>query len=188
MFFSVTVKSFSLYLVSEQREVGQNYWRLTRVFTHTINTIMVVFLFTVVEIFINKRRDPHAVCIAFSALHEKWSFITVTTKVPPWELCWILWFQSLTWIWPNYLMGFNCSFSGFGGLEVACWPLVPKFAGSNPTEAVGFFRAKKYPQHTFLRRGSKASVPCRRFTACKRSLNVEVGHFQAKFIVHFSPK
>ena len=29
---------------------------------------------------------------------------------------------------------------GFGGLEVACWPLVPKFAGSNPTEAVGFFR------------------------------------------------
>jgi len=22
--------------------------------------------------------------------------------------------------------------------EVACWPLVPKFAGSNPAEAVGF--------------------------------------------------
>ena len=33
--------------------------------------------------------------------------------------------------------------SGFGGLEVACWPSVSKFAGSNPTEAVGFFRAKK---------------------------------------------
>ena len=32
---------------------------------------------------------------------------------------------------------------GFGGLEVACWPLVPKFAGSNPVEAVGFFREKK---------------------------------------------
>ena len=28
-------------------------------------------------------------------------------------------------------------------LEVACWPLVPKFAGSNPAEAVEFFRAKK---------------------------------------------
>ena len=27
---------------------------------------------------------------------------------------------------------------GFGGLAVACWPLVPKFAGSNPAEAVGF--------------------------------------------------
>ena len=33
--------------------------------------------------------------------------------------------------------------SGFSGLEVACWPLVPKFAGSNPAEAIGFFRAKK---------------------------------------------
>ena len=35
------------------------------------------------------------------------------------------------------------SFSGFGGLGVACWPLVPKFADSNPAEAVGFLRAKK---------------------------------------------
>jgi hypothetical protein len=33
--------------------------------------------------------------------------------------------------------------SDFGGLGVACWPLVPKFAGSNPTEAVRFLRAKK---------------------------------------------
>jgi len=31
---------------------------------------------------------------------------------------------------------------GFGGLEVACWPLVPKFAGSNPAKAFGFLRAK----------------------------------------------
>ena len=31
----------------------------------------------------------------------------------------------------------NCS--SFGGLEVACWTLVPKFAGSHPAEeAVGF--------------------------------------------------
>ena len=34
-------------------------------------------------------------------------------------------------------------YSGFGGLGVAFWLLVPKFAGSNPAEAVGFFRAKK---------------------------------------------
>ena len=33
--------------------------------------------------------------------------------------------------------------SSFGGLEVPCWPLVTKFAGSNPAEAVGFFRSKK---------------------------------------------
>jgi len=29
------------------------------------------------------------------------------------------------------------------GLGVACWPLVPKFAGSNPAEAVGFFKGEK---------------------------------------------
>ena len=40
--------------------------------------------------------------------------------------------------------------SGFGGLGVGCWRLVPKFAGSNPAEAVGFLRA---------RRGSKAVGP-----------------------------
>jgi len=47
---------------------------------------------------------------------------------------------------------------GFGGLGVACWPLVPKFAGSNPAEAVGFL-GRKNPQHVFLRRGSKAVGP-----------------------------
>jgi len=26
-------------------------------------------------------------------------------------------------------------YSAFGGLGLACWPLVPKFAGSNPAEA-----------------------------------------------------
>jgi hypothetical protein len=31
----------------------------------------------------------------------------------------------------------------FGRLEVACWLLVPKFAGSNPAETVRFLRAKK---------------------------------------------
>jgi len=49
----------------------------------------------------------------------------------------------------------NC---GFGGLEVACWPLVPKFAGSHPVEAVGFL-GRKNPQHAFLQRGSKAVGP-----------------------------
>jgi hypothetical protein len=37
----------------------------------------------------------------------------------------------------------KCHISSFGGLGVACWPFVPKFAGSNPAEAVGFLRAKK---------------------------------------------
>ena len=42
---------------------------------------------------------------------------------------------------------FNTFNSGFGGLEVACWSLVPKFAGSNPAEAVGILRVYKNPQH-----------------------------------------
>jgi hypothetical protein len=46
--------------------------------------------------------------------------------------------------------------SGFGGLEVACWPLVPKFAVGGEV---------------------KPSVPCRRFTACKKipKCNVKAG-------------
>jgi hypothetical protein len=48
--------------------------------------------------------------------------------------------------------------SSFGGLEVACWPLVPKFAGSHAAEAVGFL-GRKNPQRAFLRRGSKAVGP-----------------------------
>ena len=53
----------------------------------------------------------------------------------------------------------NLKTHNFGGLGVACWPLVPKFAGSNPAEAVGFLRGEKNPQHAFLRRGSKAVGP-----------------------------
>jgi len=43
-----------------------------------------------------------------------------------------------TIFFPRYLIHI-----GFGGLELACWPLVPKLAGSNPAEAVGFLRAEK---------------------------------------------
>jgi len=60
--------------------------------------------------------------------------------------------------------------SPFSGLGVACWPLVPKFAGSNPAEAVRFLRAKKKILSTPSFGGEvKPSVPCRRFAACKRS-------------------
>jgi hypothetical protein len=47
---------------------------------------------------------------------------------------------------PNYRMH-----SGFGGLEVAYWPLEPKFAGSNPARTRRNFQVKKYyPQQAFL--------------------------------------
>jgi hypothetical protein len=76
--------------------------------------------------------------------------------------------------------------SGFVGLEVACWPLVPKFAGSNPAEAVGFL-GRKNPQHVFLRRGSKAVCPMSCFTVCKRNQSdVEFATF-GKILGHFSP-
>ena len=61
---------------------------------------------------------------------------------------------------PCLLLNANSYYTtgGFGVLEVACWPLVPKFAGSHPAEAVGFL-GRKNPQHAFLRRGSKAVGP-----------------------------
>jgi len=78
---------------------------------------------------------------------------------------------------------------GFGGLEVACWPLVPKFAGSNPAEAVGFLRAKKILSTPSFGGEVKPSVPCRRFAACKRSLNVtwksnSRRNFSGTFLTH----
>jgi len=42
--------------------------------------------------------------------------------------------------------------------QIYDWPLVPKSAGSNPAEAVGFL-GRINPQHAFLRRGSKAVGP-----------------------------
>ena len=51
--------------------------------------------------------------------------------------------------WHNHGIKYKClsacfsAFILFGGLGVACWPLVPKFASSNPATAVGFLRAKK---------------------------------------------
>jgi hypothetical protein len=44
-------------------------------------------------------------------------------------------------------------------------------AGSNPAEAIGFFSGKKIFSTPSFGGEVKPSVPCRRFTACKRSLN-----------------
>jgi len=56
------------------------------------------------------------------------------------------------------ISNYFCCIIGLGCLGVACWPLVPKFAGSNPSEAVRFL-GQKNPQHAFLRRGSKDVGP-----------------------------
>jgi hypothetical protein len=47
------------------------------------------------------------------------------------------------------------------------WPLVPMFAGSNPVETVGFFRAIKIPSTLSFGGEVKPAVPYRRFAAQK---------------------
>jgi hypothetical protein len=65
---------------------------------------------------------------------------------------------------------------------LACRPLIPTFAGSNPVEAVGFF----WP---FFGGEVKPSVPCRRFAARKRSLNgVEKASLRHNYRTPFSLK
>ena len=59
--------------------------------------------------------------------------------------------------------------SGFGGLEVACWPLVPKF---KPDRSRWIFQGEKILSTPSFGEEVKPSVPCLTFTACKRSLNV----------------
>jgi hypothetical protein len=79
-----------------------------------------------------------------------------------------------------------CSLSGFSGLEVACWPLVPKFAGSNPAEAVGFFGRKKILSTPSFGGELKPSVPCRALRHVKElKSDVEVATF-GKFLAHNS--
>ena len=62
--------------------------------------------------------------------------------------------------------------SGFDGLEVSCWPFVPKFAGSQPDRSPRIFRTKNIFSAPSFGGEVKPSVPCRSFTGCKRSLNV----------------
>ena len=77
--------------------------------------------------------------------------------------------------------------SGFGGLGVAYWPLVPKFVGSNPAEAVRYLGRKILSTPSFGVE-VKPSVPCRRFAACKRSLHLRgsrnLGKFTGQFLAH----
>ena len=64
---------------------------------------------------------------------------------------------------------------------MACWPLAPKFAGSNPAEAVGFF-GRKNPQHKFLRRGSKRIRPMSQLCGMSKNLVIYVNYgLLAKF-------
>ena len=62
------------------------------------------------------------------------------------------------------------------------------FAGSNPTEAVGFLRGEKILSTPSFGGEVKPSAPCRRFAACKRSLNVAwKSTFRQNYRTTFSP-
>jgi hypothetical protein len=73
----------------------------------------------------------------------------------------------------------------------SCWPLVPKFAGSKPSEAVGFLRAKKILSTPSFGGEVKPSVPCRRCAACKSSRKCVEGAISVKLsdniLAHLSP-
>jgi hypothetical protein len=78
--------------------------------------------------------------------------------------------------------------SGFGGLEVACWPLVPKFTGSKPGRSCRIFKGEKILSTPSFGGVVKPSVPCRRFAACKRSLSVTwKSALRQNYRVLFSP-
>ena len=64
--------------------------------------------------------------------------------------------------------------SGFGVLGVACWPLVPKFEGEKILSTPCFVGEVK------------PSVPCRRFAACKISLNLSGSRNLGKITGHLS--
>ena len=55
--------------------------------------------------------------------------------------------------------------SGFGGVEVACWPLVPQVRG--PKRRI--FQGEKILSTPSFGREVKPFVPCRIFAACKRN-------------------
>ena len=65
---------------------------------------------------------------------------------------------------------------------------MPKFAGSNPAEAVRIFQGEKILSTPSFGGEVKPSVPCRRFAACKRSLNVTwKSTFRQNYRPTFSP-
>jgi hypothetical protein len=70
--------------------------------------------------------------------------------------------------------------------------LVPKFAGSNPGRSRRIFQGEKILSTPSFGGEVKPSVPCRRLTACKRSLNVTwksgiSGKIHRPFLAHIVP-
>jgi hypothetical protein len=71
---------------------------------------------------------------------------------------------------------------------LVCSPLDPRFAGSIPTEVDGFLRVIKIRSTPSFGGEVNPSVPCRRFTACKRTLRAWIKMLRKPNCLHFSPK
>jgi hypothetical protein len=82
----------------------------------------------------------------------------------------------------------NCITRDLGRLGVACWPLLPKFAGFKPGRNLRIFKGEKIPSTPSFGGEVKPSVTCRRFAACKRSLNVKwKSTYRQNYRILFSP-
>jgi hypothetical protein len=86
----------------------------------------------------------------------------------------------ITFLSPKIATSTNMDVSGFGGLEVAWWPLEPS------SSRIQTRPKKESSARISFGREVKPWVPCRRFTACKRSLKcyVEVGHISCPTQFH----
>jgi hypothetical protein len=77
------------------------------------------------------------------------------------------------------------------GLVVVYLPLDPRFAGSNPAKDDGFLRVIRIHSITSFGEEVKPSVPCCRFTACKRTTSMKQmlrrQNSAAMFLTHVSP-
>jgi hypothetical protein len=68
------------------------------------------------------------------------------------------------------------------------WSRGSVLAFPHPAEAVGYLERKKFLITPSFGRKAKSWIPCRSFTACKRSLNVTCkSAFRQKLPGHFSP-
>jgi hypothetical protein len=70
--------------------------------------------------------------ITFGLLNHKYLFSRSLTHYT--KLMFVLQAACCGSIQSHHQVSSKCLISGFAGLEVACWPLVPKLAGSNPAE------------------------------------------------------
>jgi hypothetical protein len=79
---------------------------------------------------------------------------------------------------------YHRTISGFGGLEDACCTKYPSTQrrGFKPCRSRRIFQGEKIPSTPSFGEEVKSAVPCRRFAACKRSLNVRGSRHLGKIL------